>query len=788
MNRLLRNIGHWIVFLFLLTACSTTKFVPDGAYLLDEIQIVSEGDRPAIVKASDLKPYVRQQPNFKLFGLLKWQLYLYGWSGRNERRWINRQLRKMGEAPVLLDTMLIGQSEAELQRYLVNKGFVHAEVTTEIDTLRAKKAVVSYKVNENEPYRIRDYTIRLSDPRIDSIAHLAPRHRSRFLSAFRSSQDEYNSLVHPGDLFDRDQLDRERERISTLMRMNGYFAFNKEYVGYIADSAFRENVVSLDLTLRPYRMVQPNGEVVDHPHRQYYIRNVKVLTDYNNIGIGEEAGFTPTDTLWSRDIQIIYGLHGRSLRPGVLRRSTFLRPGRLFNERDVEQTYSAFATLRALRNVNIRFTEVEERDTMKLDCEIQTSPAKINTIGLDVEGTNSAGDFGFASSVTYQHRNLFHGSEVFSARFRGAYEALSGAQTDGFGNYWEMGAESSLQLPRFLLPYVSKEFQRYHRATTEAKISYNLQTRPEYTRAILSGGLSYGWQGMNNQLARHTFRLIDLSYIFLPKKNEEFINSLPDYMVLYNYTNHFIMSMGYTYNFTNYSPQNRQRDTHSLRASVEFAGNLLNAFSHLFGATKNADGCYELFGTEYAQYVKLDFDYSKAIVLDSRNKLAYHVGVGVGVPYGNSDYLPFERAYFSGGANSVRGWSVRELGPGGIPKDLIFSYALQNGDIRLDLNVEYRTKLFWKFELAAYVDAGNVWSMRKFESEPNGNFDFSRFYKEIALSYGLGLRMDFDFFLLRLDTGFKAYDPQQTGSRRWAIKRPNFKDNFALHFAVGYPF
>ena len=169
-----------------------------------------------------------------------------------------------------------------------------------------------------------------------------------------------------------------------------------------------------------------------------------------------------------------------------------------------------------------------------------------------MEGTNSAGDFGFASSVTYQHRNLFHGSEVFSARFRGAYEALSGAQTDGFGNYWEMGAESSLQLPRFLLPYVSKEFQRYHRATTEAKISYNLQTRPEYTRAILSGGLSYGWQGMNNQLARHTFRLIDLSYIFLPKKNEEFINSLPDYMVLYNYTNHFIMSMGYTYNFTNY--------------------------------------------------------------------------------------------------------------------------------------------------------------------------------------------------------------------------------------------
>ena len=219
MNRLLRNIGHWIVFLFLLTACSTTKFVPEGAYLLDEVKIVSDGEQPATVKASDLKPYVRQQPNFKVFGLLKWQLYLYGWSGRNERRWINKQLRKMGEAPVLLDTMLIEQSAAELQRYLVNKGFVHAEVTTEIDTSRAKKAIVSYRVSENEPYRIRDYTMQLSDARIDSVAHLAPHHRSCFLSAFRSSQDEYNSLVHPGDLFDRDQLDKERERISTLLSL-----------------------------------------------------------------------------------------------------------------------------------------------------------------------------------------------------------------------------------------------------------------------------------------------------------------------------------------------------------------------------------------------------------------------------------------------------------------------------------------------------------------------------------------------------------------------------------------
>ena len=222
---------------------------------------------------------------------------------------------------------------------------------------------------------------------------------------------------------------------------------------------------------------------------------------------------------------------------------------------------------------------------------------------------------------------------------------------------------------------------------------------------------------------------------------------------------------------------------------VEVAGNLLSAFSHLTGAKKNDDGYYELFGTEYAQYVKLDFDFSKGIVLDSRNKLAFHIGVGVGMAYGNSNYLPFERAYFSGGANSVRGWSVRELGPGSMEVDSTTSFALQSGDIRLDLNLEYRTKLFWKFELAAYIDAGNIWTRNvSDERYKAGNFDFSRFYKEIAVSYGLGLRLDFDFFLLRLDTGFKAYNPQEKKSRRWAITRPNFKDNFALHFAVGYPF
>ena len=215
---------------------------------------------------------------------------------------------------------------------------------------------------------------------------------------------------------------------------------------------------------------------------------------------------------------------------------------------------------------------------------------------------------------------------------------------------------------------------------------------------------------------------------------------------------------------------------------------MLYGISKMTKAGRNSAGMYELFGIPYAQFTKVDVDFSKSITIDPRNKVAYRIGVGVGYPYGNMSKLPFERSYFSGGANSVRGWSVRSLGPGSMEEQYAGSFADQVGDIRLDLSIEYRTKLFWKFEAAAFVDAGNIWLFHEDEDHPQANFDFSRFYKEIAVSYGLGLRLDFDFFLLRFDMGMKAYNPQKRGSERWAIKNPNFGDNFAWHFAVGYPF
>lgn len=772
------------IFIFLLVAsCSTTKYVPEGQYLLDKVEIASDNKN---VRSTDLRSYLRQQPNFKMFGILKTQLYIYNWSGRDSAKWFSRQLRRIGEKPVILDTTLIDQSKVELERYLVNKGYIHADVASRLDTSR-RKATVIYDIITNKPFRIGDYSMDIKDPVIDSIAHMKAPRRSRFsLFGGNTTPDLYVPLVKKGNLFDRDVLDGERQRITSLLRRRGYYAFNRDYIAYLADSSLTPDVVDLEMKIKPFLAATPDGGTEELPHRRYMIKNVVIVTDYDPLKIDEDAPhFMPTDTLKYGDYYIVYGENGKTVRPGVLSRNAYIRPGTLYNERGVEQTYSAFSSLNALRNVNIRFNEVQDNDSTKLDCIILTSPAKPQSFGADLEGTNTAGNFGFASSLSYQHRNIFKGSETFGIKLRGAYEGLSGF----FGkNFFELGAETSLNFPSFLFPFLSKDFKRRIRATTELKVSYNYQRRPEYDRTILSGGWNYIWQGRTTNTERHTVKLLDIDYVNVPRIDSTFKSNLPESTELYNYSNQFIVGTGYTYSFSNFNPQNKLQNTTSFRGAVELAGNTLFAISKLTDAKKDKLGHYSLFDINYSQFVKWDADFSKTLILDNKNTLAFHAGLGIAVPYGNSSAIPFERRYFAGGANSVRGWGVRELGPGSMLVTDSTTFVDQAGDIRLDLNVEYRSRLFWKLQLAAYIDAGNIWTIRSYSFQPDGCFKFNKFYKEIAVSYGLGLRLDFDFFLVRFDTGMKAYNPQERGNARWAVLRPNFKNNFAWHFAVGYPF
>ena len=765
-------------------SCSTTKFVSDGEYLLDKTTIRTDN---ANISPYELSPYLQQHPNYRIFGLFKMPLYIYNLSGRNDKKWINRQLRRMGEPPAIFDSNLAEQSKNQIEQYLNNSGYTNAQVNFLIDTTRYKRAVVNYGVTTGIPYRIYNYQTHITDSKIDSILQLKPPPRTWMQSLFGADNKDYTSLIKQGMLFDRVILNKERQRITTLLRRRGYYAFNRDNIEYKADTSFNSYRVDLDMYIKPLETAVSNEESTNSYNKRYFINSVKILTDYDPLNPSETGvAYRITDSAQWRSVNIYYGQNGRSIRPNVLQQSCYIVPGRLYNERNVEQTYESFAAMSALRYATVKFGEFEDADTMKLDCTILTAPAKKQGVNFDVEGTNSAGDLGFASSLTYQHRNLFKGSELFSAKIRGGYEYLSA--TEQLGNYWEFAGETSIHFPHFVFPFVSYGFKRRIRATTEFRMSYDQQRRPEYYRSIVAGSWIYHWQNRNNTMERHTFKLLDVNYVFLPFIDSYFKERLPETTALYNYSNQFVVSSGYVYSFNNYDPMERGKNTLSYRIALESAGNVMNTLSHLFGAEKDGNGRYNLFGINYSQFVKGDLDFARSYSLDERNNVAFHVGIGLAYPYGNTKEIPFDRRYYAGGANSNRGWAVRTLGPGSMPITDSTSFINQVGDIRFDANLEYRTKLFWKFELAVYIDAGNIWAIRKYDYQPQGNFDFNRFYKEIALSYGVGLRLDFDYFLVRFDTGMKAYNPQEADNKRWVIGNPNLHDNFAWHFAVGYPF
>ena len=547
--------------------------------------------------------------------------------------------------------------------------------------------------------------------------------------------------------------------------------------------------VDLIMKLHPYRRKK---EDPPSPHRQYYVRNVDFMfdVDFAELTSGRLKGI---DSLRSGGVNFFYK-DKLFLRPQVISDYNYLKSGNLYRTRDVQSTYSALGRLNILKYSNIRFREELDADSAYLDAYVMLTRNKNKSLSFEIEGTNSAGDLGAAASVAYSHRNLFKGSETFTFKLRGAYEAVTGLEGYANSNYLEYGVETSLSFPEFMFPFLSSDFRRRSRATSDVTKKNNWQIRPEFERTVASAAWSYRW---GKRGATHRFDVFDLNYIYMPYRSETFREYL-DYMdernplLRYSYEDLFIVRLGYTYTYNSSGAttlKTSQRNSYSIRFNIEESGNLLYLFSRMIsGRPKNGEA-YQMANISFAQYVKTDFDYAKNFMIDDRNALVFHVGVGVAVPYGNSKSLPFEKLYFSGGANSVRGWSVRSLGPGGYRGDgNSLDYVNHTGDIKLDLNLEYRTHLFWKLNGAAFVDAGNVWTIRNREMQPEGLFKFNRFYKQLAVAYGLGLRFDLDFLIIRFDGGMKAINPMCTGRDRYPIISPDFKRDFAFHFAVGYPF
>lgn len=733
------RIFIFLLLIALLASCTVTKFVPDGQYLLDKVEVKSDTNALG-VNPSEMRQLVRQRGNSRWFSAAKLPLATYSLSGRDTTKWLNRFLRSIGEPPQLYDSASTRASMDILQTQLQNMGYLRASVDV-YNKIKGKKLVTTYLLHPRQPYFINkvDYDIR--DSAIAVVLNLA---------------DSTRRGLKSGMMFNVANLDNERSRISKYLTNRGYYRFNKDFISYRADSVPGSPLINLTLVLDKYR----SGEETNLPHQVYTIGDVNFRSGNTNDSV-------------------------IPLRQSVLASNTFLESGALYASNDLQTTYNHFGRLGAVRYTNISFHERDFEPV--LDCDILVSTNKPSTISFQPEGTNTSGDLGAAVSLTYQNRNIFHGSENLSVVLRGAYEAIRGLEGYSNTNFQEYSVETSLSFPRFIAPLLSTSFRRRVNASSEVSLLYDLQNRPEFMRRVFSVAWRYKWNDQNHH-DRYQVDLLDLNYISMPWISDTFKAEYLDNtdsrnsILRYNYENLFIMKLGFGYTYNN--------GRYAIKVSAESAGNLLNLASHMFHFHKNSEEQYTFLDIAYAQYLRGIFDYTRNFVFDYHNQLVFHFGFGIAYPYGNSTILPFEKRFFSGGANSVRGWSVRSLGPGKfIGRDGRIDFINQTGDMKLDLNLEYRASLFWKFGGALFIDAGNIWTLRDYEDQPGGQFKISEFWQQIAVSYGLGLRLNFDYFVVRFDMGMKAVNPAYEDEKdHFPILHPRLSRDFAFHFAVGLPF
>ncbi len=732
-----------------LSGCSVNRFIPEDKYMLNHVSIRSDNKE---LKTAPLTGYVAQHPNNKWFSLVKVPLYIYSLSGRDSTKRFNRFIRRLGEPPVIYDSILSQKTRLNIQNAVQNMGYLNAEVKL-LEVSNKNRVGIRYYVLPHQRYKVSDVQTDIQDSAI----------------ARELYSGGYVSLLQDNMPFDLNVLEAERNRLNTFLQNRGYYKFNRDFVHFEADTTLGNHQVDLKMILREY--VEGRGKE-EKPHQRYTIGNVEY-----DIPVSHNKPF---------------------VRPKVIASANELAEGNMYREQDVQGSYSRLNRLGAVQSSRITLTESAE-DSTKLDALISVTPSKRNSFNVELEGTNSAGDLGVAVAFSYQNRNLFRGSELFNLKARGAFEAIKGLRGYNDQNFIEYSFEAGIAFPDFIFPFLRQSFRKRALATSEVSFMFDSQDRPEFHRRVLTASWRYKWSRAARRM-QHKIDLLDINYVFMPWISDTFRETYLDNpesrnaILRYNYENLFIVKWGYSFSYSsqslNPSSKNYGTNAYIIRASIETAGNLLYGISNMSKASKNENGQYTLFSNAYAQYVKGDFDFSKSFLINKANSLAIHFALGIAYPYGNSTILPYEKRYFSGGANSVRGWSVRELGPGTfLGYDGKIDFINQTGDLKLDMNIEYRTHLFWKFDGAVFIDAGNIWTLRDYPDQPGGQFHFDTFWRQIAVAYGLGIRLNFNYFILRFDGGMKAIHPAYEDSRRhFPIIYPNFKRDFTFHFAVGLPF
>ena len=761
--------------ILLLGACNSAKFVPQGKYLLNKVSVKIDDKR---IKKQELKTKVRQKENLMILGALKFHLWLYNLSSKNkEDGWF----KSIGEAPVIFEEGQSMRSKEQLRIFMSNKGYYNATVKDSAIFIPQKRKVnLVFDVKAGKPYLIHHYFYAVKDQQMRALI----------------LKDTVNQLLKPGDVFDVDVLNKERKRISTNMKNAGYYMFSEEFISFSADTSFYNHRVDLTLKIDDASTSNDENQVI--PHQKYKIRNFLINPGFQAPDLFGDQGTQPLDTLIVDDYIFTYPGELK-YKPSLFLSVNRIRDSAYYSMGNVEKTYRALSRLKQFKSININFLETNALSSDSaplLDCRMQLSPLPRKNFSVDIEGTNSSGNLGIAGNFNFQHRNVFRGAEVFDFQIRAARERQE-AFIDNSSlkfNTRELGFETSLTFPKFLSFFKGERIFNFQIPETKLTGGFNFQERPDYTRTITNAKFGYNWKTSSYKF--HTLNLIDLNYVSLSDFTDEFINSIRDLYIKSSFTNHLIFASNYSWMYNTQDVTKRENYKY-FKVNIESAGNLLSLYSALVNKNKKEDpdtitnqpnSYYEIFNVRFAQYVKGDFEYRYGHMINKMSSLVGRTFAGVGVPYGNFDVLPFEKKYFTGGANGIRAWQVRSLGPGSykVPLD---GYPNQSSDIKLEANLEYRFRLFWLMEGAFFMDAGNVWAINHKDNREGAVFKVDEFYKQIAVGTGFGLRFDFTFFLFRLDLGLKLRDPSLEEGKRFIPANDRFRsDHLNLSFAIGYPF
>lgn len=727
---------HVLLFLLgaVVSACSTTRVLGDGEYSLAGTKI-SIKDKPGDFSESGLSAYIKQKPNSNfIFG---WNPFVsvYNWSNGKGKGW-DKFVRKLGVAPIIYAPELVDESSENIRKHLEYIGYYGSEVNGKV-RVKGKKVYVTYEVSLGQRYRI------------DSIAYSLPQ-RGGLAADFTA--DIPNSTVRKGDWLSESALEAETVRATAVLRDKGWYGFNKNYFFCEADTLGTPGLARLRISMNEYTRNETPKDAA--PFRRFTFSDVSIS--------------------YPSKLKI---------RKNVLEELATVRPGDIYSESAVNRTYSRMSSLRMFSSVNIGVTPV---DSSHVKCDISLMPSKLQGFKVNLEASvNSSGLFGISPQLSYYHKNVFRGGEWLNLGFMGNFQFKFKDKVRSN----EFGVSAGLSFPSFLfLPY-----RLFDGAIprTDINASYNYQNRPEYTRNIISTSLGFN----GNERSRLFYQVYpaQLSIVRIFDIDQSFYQTLQNDPFLQNaYHDHFDLGAGGTLYYTTNSDVNPKTSYGYVRLQADFSGNFLSLFKPLMKKTENGEGM--IWNTPYSQYVRGELTLGRTwrFGKDDRQAFATRLQAGAGWAYGNSSALPFEKHFYAGGANSMRGWQARTLGPGLESRDTSFVIPNQTGDMKLEANVEYRFPMFWKFSGAAFVDAGNVWNIK--HSEVEGEDDLSHLngstlWKGMAMNWGLGLRLDLDFLIIRVDWGLRIHDPVRPQGERWLNPKLWFRKNgYALHFGVGYPF